>query len=231
MTEPWLRRAARRTLVLGVRGRGARGSEWGEALIGEFEQTSGSWEAVRWTLSGLRATRRAARVPRRVRVRRRAVVAVVAAVAIGVPVNAYAAGVAYIPSGSMEPTLQIEDRVLIDKLSFRWSGLDHGDIVVIEDATWGAGSETWIKRVIGLPGDVIECRDGAVYRNAARVDEGYLADGTVTECSAVTVPAGEIYVLGDHREASRDSRQLGTLAAAGVTGRVLTRMWPVRPAG
>lgn len=225
MTEPWLRRAARRALVLGVRGRSARGSEWGEALIGEFEETSGSWDAVRWTVSGLRATRRTMRIPRWVRIRRRAVVAVVALAVIAVPVNAYAAGVASIPSGAMEPTLNIGDRVLVDKLSFHWTGLDHGDIVLMT-----VEGDTWIKRVIGLPGDVIACRGGAVHRNGARIDEDYLRAGTVTECSAVTVPPGEFYVLGDHREASNDSRRLGTFATSAVTGRVLGHMWPVWPA-
>ncbi|MEU8080337.1 signal peptidase I [Catellatospora citrea] len=224
MTEPWLRRVARRTLILGVRGRNARGSEWGEALIGEFEETTGSWDAVRWALSGLRATRRARHVPQWVRVRRRAVVAVVALAVIGVPVNAYAAGVALNPSGAMAPALQPGDRILVDKLSFRWTGLDHGDIVVIT-----VEDDTWIKRVIGLPGDVVECRDGAVFRNGSKIDEDYLLADTVTECSAVTVLPGEIYVLGDHREASCDSRQLGTFAVSAVTGRALTRMWPIWP--
>ncbi|GAA1379774.1 signal peptidase I [Catellatospora chokoriensis] len=169
MTEPWLRRVARRTLILGVRGRGARGSEWGEAVIGEFEETTGSWDAVRWTLSGLRATRRATHVPEWVRIRRRAVVAVVALAVIGVPVNAYAAGVALNPSGAMAPALQPGDRILVDKLSFRWTGLDHGDIVVIT-----VEDDTWIKRVIGLPGDVVECRAGAVFRNGSKIDEDYL---------------------------------------------------------
>ncbi|MBB5869218.1 signal peptidase I [Allocatelliglobosispora scoriae] len=238
MTEPWLRRAARRALLLRVRRlhthgtatadraeaahRSAeRGIEWGEAMLAEFDQTTGSWEGLRWSASALRAIGRLrpATDPGSalVRLRRRAVVVVVSVVVLAVPVQAFAAGVAYIPSGAMAPTLQIDDRVIIDKVGFRWTGLAHGDVVTADVA-----GETMIKRVLGLPGDTIECRDGVLLRNGELVAEDYLEVGTRTVCDPLTVPIGTVYLLGDARESSGDSRIFGPVPIAAVTGRMVT---------
>lgn len=225
MTESWPRRLARRALVYRVRAHAPkppqpdrRGSDWGEAMIAEFEQTAGAWEAARWTASAWRAARTLAPLPARVRLRRRLIVAVAAAGLLLAPVNAYAATISYIPSGAMEPTLRVEDRVLIEKISFRWTGVRHGDIVVVRML-----GEDMIKRVLGLPGDDIACRNGALLRNGVPVRESYLLAGAVTECTPMTVPADTLYLLGDHREASADSRRWGAVPATAVVGRVVMR--------
>jgi signal peptidase I len=127
----------------------------------------------------------------------------------------------------MEPALQIHDRFLLDKVTFRLTGLQRGDIV--EFRTTQTADRKVLKRVIGLPGDTIECRAGTVYRDGTALAEPYLeTPATTNDCAApLTVPAGEVFVLGDHREVSQDSRQWGTIPQDAVDGRLLTRIWPL----
>jgi signal peptidase I len=134
----------------------------------------------------------------------------------------------YIPSGSMENTLKINDRVLVSKVPYYFREPQRGDIVVFEDPTpgkqpqrgaigaavhWlfqGIGvqkpdSEDFIKRVIGTPGDTVEARGGHVYVNGVKINEPYVK-GTTADFKKLTVPDGMYFVLGDNRQASLDSR-------------------------
>ena len=230
--ESLLRRLAWMVLVAAVRGRRAQGGPWGEAALAEFDQTTGRWEAVRWSAGGLRAVwhERRARIkslPRRVRLQRAALVGALLSVPLAGIVNQFVLSPRYIPSGSMEPTLQVFDRFLIDKVSFHLTGVQRGDIV--EFTTPAAPDYPVIKRVIGLPGDTIECRAGTVFRDGAALAEPYLEASTTTEdcVEPLTVPSGEIFVLGDHREVSQDSRTWGTIPLEAVDGRLLTKIWPL----
>lgn len=223
MTDPWLRRLARHLLIHRVRGHAPaspapqrRGSDWGEAMLAEFEHTAGSWEAVRWTLSSWRAARAIDPLPAAARWRRRSVVVVTAVTILALPVNAYAASFAQVPSGAMAPTLQVADRVLVEKLSHRFTGVRHGDIVVVR-----VRGQDMIKRVLGLPGDAIACPDGVMTRNGIALREHYEPAGTVTQCDPITVPTDSLYLLGDNREASADSRHWGTVPITDVIGRVV----------
>jgi signal peptidase I len=223
-------------LVAAVRGRRDRGGDWGEAVLAEFAETSGTREAMRWALGGLRVVwherrRRVARLPRVVRVSGGVALVATAGIAAGLLVDQYVLAVPMVVSGSMEPTLQVGDRFLVDKVGFRLTGLHRGDIVMVTMGGADAPASTRIKRVIGLPGDTITCRDGQVWRNGSRVDEPYLEAGpdeARTDCAPVTVPAGRLYLLGDHRIVSMDSRQDGTVRQAAVQARLLTRVWPLR---
>lgn len=142
-----------------------------------------------------------------------------------------------VEGGSMESTLEPDQYVLIDKLTTRWSPYARGDIVVLDPPEEAAqGGTPFIKRVIGLEGDRVELRDGAVYVNGSRLDEPYVyREGGVpqrTEAlfngeSAWTVPAGSVFVLGDHRGNSSDSRAFGPIEVAHVLGRAWLRYWPV----
>jgi signal peptidase I len=138
---------------------------------------------------------------------------------------------------SMENTLLPGQYVLVDKLTPRWEAYERGDIVVFH-APEGFQPENdvpFIKRVIGLPGDTVEVRDGSVYVNDVRLTEPYVFDngsGEGTEpapdgIASWEVPAGELFVLGDHRPASEDSRVFGPIAISSVLGRGWLRYWPL----
>lgn len=230
-----LRRVAQSVLTAAVRGRRERGGPWGEAVLGEFHRTRGGWEAVRWAAGGLRAVwqerrNRVRELPRFRRISRRLAGTAVLAVVAALLVDQFLLTSRYMPSGSMEPTLLIGDRFLVDRVSHRFAGPHHGDLV--EFGLKSDGEQRMaVKRVIGLPGDAIECRGGRVLRNGTALDEPYLEGGAErsrTECAALTVPDGTMYVLGDHREVSIDSRMWGPVLLDTVEGRVLARYWPYR---
>lgn len=138
----------------------------------------------------------------------------------------------FIPSASMEPTLHIGDRVLVNKLSYKFGDIERGDLVVFKRpdiaAEEAAVVRDLIKRVIALPGETVEARDGAVYINGERLEEDYLPNGTLSEnLPSQVVPAGKIWVMGDNRTNSRDSRVLGAIDVDTVHGRAFVRIWPL----
>jgi signal peptidase I len=180
------------------------------------------------------ATRRERRQTRTAEHRRRAalewVVLVGAALIIALLIKTFLFQAFFIPSESMVPALQVGDRVLVNKLSDNFGGVERGDIVVFEappEARSGDIADL-VKRVVGLPGDTVEARDdGAVYVNGRRLDEPYLPSGTVTSNLPPTkVPAGHIFVMGDNRGASRDSRFFGPVKESTIVGRVFVKIWP-----
>ena len=140
---------------------------------------------------------------------------------------------------SMEHTLEPDQYVLVDKLSPRWASYKRGDIIVFEPPeswTFDGDRTPFIKRIIGVPGDTIELRDGQVVINGTPIDEPYIyadSDGQPqpTEPSPGgqaewTIPDGELFVMGDHREASADSRTFGPIPISSVLGRAWLRYWP-----
>jgi signal peptidase I len=137
----------------------------------------------------------------------------------------------FIPSASMEPTLQINDRVLVNKLSYRLHDVHRGDIVVFHRPP-GVGGDPeindLIKRVMALGGERIETVDGRVVVDEQVVDEPYLAEGTeTTGIDPITVPEGHVFVLGDNRSDSRDSRVFGSIDEDLIIGRAFVRVWPL----
>jgi signal peptidase I len=224
-------RVARAALTRAVRGRGGRGTDWGESMLRELDETNGGWESVRWAASGLRVARRdrlrhlpesrpLGALPPHLRVLVRALAGVLAGIATLTLVNQFALTVGYQASASMTPGLGVGDRFLVDRVSFRFTGLDYGDVVAFDRAD-DMGVRESIKRVVGLAGDVVSCVDGRVLRNGTPVDEGYLAADTVTACDPVTVEPDHVFVLGDNRAVALDSRQWGTVAVSDVVGRVI----------
>lgn len=139
----------------------------------------------------------------------------------------------YIPSLSMYPTLHKGDRVLVNKVSYDLHDIHRGDIVVFERPPGEPVSiKDLIKRVIGLPGDVIEGRDGIVYVNGTALQESYIDPGDRTEnLPKQTVPKGELFVMGDNRNNSEDSRVFGPIPEKTVVGRAFVRVWPVTRLG
>ncbi|MBA3490137.1 MAG: signal peptidase I [Longispora sp.] len=193
---------------------------------------------------------------------------IVIAFCIAVLFRTFLVQVFYIPSGSMEDTLRVGDRVAVNKLSSRFVGPVRGEVVVFRgDAGWtpeitstddsglfgrvghflgsvvgiSQASETdFIKRVIGLPGDVVACCDvrGRVMVNGHPLDEPYVTDNSpfgspgsrqacrVRAFGPLTVSPGHVFVMGDHREISRDSRCNGEIPMDNIIGRAFVVVWP-----
>jgi signal peptidase I len=180
---------------------------------------------------------------------------VVAALALAILIKTFLLQAFFIPSTSMLPTLEVGDRVIVCRICVRISEPDRGDIIVFADPDPGDGpgrgvvggvlhwlgegigvarpdDDDFIKRVIGLPGDVIEIRRGRLFRNGERVPEPYLSPQKDTRSfGPMTVPAEELFVLGDNRLVSGDSRfdpptGVGLVPIDRVIGTAFVIVWP-----
>ncbi len=175
---------------------------------------------------------------------------VIVAVAIAYGIKALIAQAFFIPSGSMIPQLEIGDRVVVSKLAYRLHEPRRGDIVVfdapfpqpkehrspVERIARGVAesvgvaqpsTEEYIKRVIGLPGESVEGHDGHVYVNGRELVEPYLPRATTTtDFTRIVVPKGRLWVMGDNRGNSSDSRVFGAVRRRKVVGRAFIRIWP-----
>lgn len=157
-------------------------------------------------------------------------------VVIFLGIQAFVAQPYKIEQMSMETTLLPEQYVLVDKLTPRWQPYSLGDIIVFQPpATWTDAHIPYIKRVIGVAGDTVELRDGHVFVNGHELIENYVY--TVDGVSQPTEPtpggpskweigAGQLFVMGDHRGNSSDSRTFGPILASSVDGRAWLRYWP-----
>ena len=140
----------------------------------------------------------------------------------------------FIPSGSMLPTLHEDDRVLVNKLSYDLHDVNRGDLVVFERPEGESAGQIrdLIKRVVGLPGERIEGVNGEVIIDGRRLQEPYLEDGTVTDnLPAQRVPEGHVFVMGDNRSDSMDSRVFQAIDEDLIVGRAFVRVWPLNHLG
>jgi signal peptidase I len=132
---------------------------------------------------------------------------------------------------SMLPVLEDSERIIVNKLGYRLHSVERGDVVVF----WYPRdpSVSFIKRVVGLPGDTIEIRGGVVYVNGAAMREDYLAPAYRDDeiYRPVLVPKGYYYVLGDHRNSSNDSRSWGEVPEKYIYGKAVFRFWPLSKIG
>jgi len=177
------------------------------------------------------------------------IVAVALGLALGI--QAFIVKPFRIPSESMVPTLQIGQRVLVDRVSFRFTDPDRGDIVVFKPPS-GADSEScgaehasdqpcpthtpdrsdtnFIKRVVGLPGDRLKVIGGSVYINGRRQDESFAhLDAQCPTCNLpreITIPKGQYYMMGDNRGESEDSRVWGPVPKKWMIGKAFMTYWP-----
>ncbi len=136
----------------------------------------------------------------------------------------------YVVQGpSMMPTLKDGERLLVNKLAYRFSKPKHGDVIVFRYPL--DPSKDYIKRVIGIEGDVIEIRTGRVYRNGQIVEEPYVFYPGLFNMSSFVVPPGTVFVMGDNRQNSEDSRSFGPVELRLIKGRASIVIWPFKFAG
>lgn len=130
-----------------------------------------------------------------------------------------------IPSSSMAPTLRPGEHVLAEKVTGHFGRWKRGDLVVFTSPDDGGLA---LKRLVGMAGDRVEIRDGRLFVNDSRVREPYVDHARVDSVyyGPVTVPDGQVLVLGDNRGESEDSRQFGTVRLDAVEGRVIAVLWP-----
>lgn len=155
----------------------------------------------------------------------------VLSVAIAAMIVTFVAQPFVVDGTSMEPSLHEGERVVVSKLAYRVGAPHRGDVVVFRfpaDRRF-----RFIKRVIGLPGEAVEIRDGKVLVDGRALVEPYLTDETLGEYPPAKVPAGHYFVLGDNRPNSRDSRypEVGMVAARNLVGRAVAIYWPLPLAG
>jgi signal peptidase I len=182
---------------------------------------------------------------------RELVVLVVTALVIAVVVKSFIAQAFYIPSGSMLPQLQINDRVVVSKVAYHLHDPHRGDIVVfdapgggpkdssplpervVRDIVQSIGlsapsTDEYIKRVVAVAGERVEAHGGKVFVDGRELVEPYLPAGVVTsDFAAVVVPPGTLWVMGDNRGNSADSRVFGPVPRSTVVGRAFVRVWPL----
>lgn len=155
------------------------------------------------------------------------------AFALAFLVRANVAEARYIPSESMRPTLEVGDRLLIEKISYHFGAPRRGDIVVIQPPG-EPDAIPLIKRVIGLPGERIAIHDQKVWIDGKALTEPYELqaplypepDWDAVGCPGGTIPMGKVFLMGDNRNNSRDSHMLGPMPVQNIIGHTVFRFWP-----
>lgn len=151
-------------------------------------------------------------------------------IVLALGIRHFVAEARYIPSGSMEPTLEINDRLVVEKVSYYFNLPERGDIVVFwpPESLFPPGKrrDAFIKRVIGLPGDTVEVRNGQVIVDGEVLQEDYIKAPPNYQWGPETVPAESYLVLGDNRNSSYDSHAWGYVPRENIIGRAVVRFWP-----
>ena len=155
---------------------------------------------------------------------------VVPAILIAVLINVFIGQATRVEGQSMEPNLYSNQRLVVEKVSYHFHGPQRFDIVVLKMPS--QGEELLIKRVIGLPGETVEIKNGHVYVNDVQLEEPFIGEQTQAgRQGKVTVPPLYVYVLGDNRDRSNDSRSFGPVPIANIVGRAWLSYWPPQKVG
>jgi signal peptidase I len=161
---------------------------------------------------------------------------IVVAIGLAVFIRTFVAEPRYIPSESMLPTLEIGDRLIVEKLSYYTHLPKRGDIIVfapppqLQEQGY-LEEQAFIKRVIGLPGDTVAVTNGRVFVNRELLTESYVAAAPNYAMSPMVVPPAQLFVMGDNRNNSNDSHVWGFLPKANIIGHACFRFWPLERLG
>ncbi|NLF14685.1 MAG: signal peptidase I [Anaerolineaceae bacterium] len=169
-------------------------------------------------------------VQRLLRLVREVLETLVPAILIALLINVFVGQATRVEGQSMEPSLHTNQRLVVEKLSYRFHGPERFDVVVLKVAS--QANELLIKRVIGLPGETVEVKDGKVYIDGRPLDEPFLAGDTRPgRHGRVVVPPLHVYVMGDNRDHSNDSRSFGPVPIDNIVGRAWISYWPLEDLG
>ena len=160
---------------------------------------------------------------------REALETILPAILIAILINLFLAQPTRVHGQSMEPNLHTDQRLVVEKVSYRLHGPRRGDIVVFSMPQ--QSEELLIKRVIGLPGETVEIHDGKVYINGTLLDEPYLTQETRGRFGPIVIPPLHVFVLGDNRSFSNDSRAFDAVPIENILGRAWLSYWPVEDLG
>lgn len=161
---------------------------------------------------------------------------IVIALCLALLIRVFVAEPRYIPSDSMLPTLEMGDRLVVEKISYRFRPPVTGDIIVFDPPqqlrTLGyAKDQAFIKRIIGESGQIVSIADGKVYLNGEPLQEDYIAEPPAYRWGDLQVPSEEFFVMGDNRNDSNDSHIWGFLPRKNIIGRARFRFWPLNRIG
>ena len=163
-----------------------------------------------------------------------------AALLVSVGLRTFAFQTFFIPSGSMEPTLLVGDRIIVDKLAVDWGTIHRGDILVFKapptENCGGSPVVDLVKRVIALPGDQLYSAGNTIYVNGKKFDENWshtepLGNSIAPESNPIVVSANHYFMMGDNHSDSCDSRMWGAIARSDVIGKAFFRVWPLSRVG
>lgn len=168
----------------------------------------------------------------------------ICALGLALLLKAFLVEVFVIPSGSMAPTLMVDNRIVVYKLGYRLHDINRGDVIVFHQPGQAADADNLIKRVVAMGGETFEIRGARVYIDGAPLEEPYLPPAGSThptlpipgcvndpEPDRCVVPDGEVLVLGDNRPDSRDGRYFGPIDVDTVVGRAFLKLWPPNDLG
>lgn len=157
---------------------------------------------------------------------------IVVALVLALIIRAFFLQVFWIPSGSMEPTLDINDRIVVNKVVYHFRQPKRLEIIVFRGVSSpGSEKRDLIKRLVGLPGETLELKNGIIHINGSPVEEKHVMNQDYADFGPVTVPADSYFVMGDNRPASADSRYWGFLPKKNLIGPAFLRIWPLTKFG
>jgi signal peptidase I len=155
------------------------------------------------------------------------IIVVITAIISVIIIRAFILDSRIVPTESMVPSIQPGDRLFVEKITPRFKGLERGEVVVFVPPASSELKEDLIKRLIGLPGDTVEVKDGKLYVNDVAKNEPYLAEPMDYTFHKVKVPEGKMFVMGDNRNRSLDSHEWGFADIKSVKGSALNTYWPL----
>lgn len=155
------------------------------------------------------------------------VIIIAVAFVLSIILRNYVVDTRIVPTGSMLPTIQLQDRLIVDRVYYKYDTIERGDIIVFEAPETAMEEKDMVKRLIGLPGEQIIITNGKVYVDGKALNEPYIEAPPDYEYGPVTVPDNSYFMLGDNRRASKDSHVWGFVPREKVLGRVLVRYWPL----